>query len=121
MRRNPVRKAPPPFRFNAKLIAPKRLQPALRALPPPGAELSADCVLQTRVYRRGKFPKVPRRRDALPNRLRQPRLRTRPFGGVLGGSVSPVRKDAWRSGIESQLLPCGNLLEKFLVAFPWTV
>jgi hypothetical protein len=67
--------------------------------PRPSAGLEADCALRTQVYLQARFPKAPRHRDGLPSRLPQLRPHARPFGGVRDGSVLPVRRGVWRSGI----------------------
>src|SRR6516164_6269940 len=103
--------------FTAKLTVPTHLQPVLRFLLLQSAGSDADCALRTRVYLRGRFPKVRRHRDGLPSQPQQLKLRTRPFGGVRGDSVLPVQRGAWRPGIGFPPLPFGNPRGKFLVAF----
>src|SRR6516225_1667666 len=105
--------------FTAKLTVPTHLQPVLRFLLLQSAGSNADCALRTRVYLRGRFPKVRRHRDDRLSQLRQREPHTRPSEGARDGSVSLVRRVAWRPGIESQLLLCGSLPERFLVTVPW--
>src|SRR6516162_9381698 len=112
--------AGPPLPYSLPLlIVPKLLPPSQRALFRLGDGSIGGSVLRKRVCLQGMFPEVDRRRGGLPSQLRQLRPHTRPFEGVRDGSVLPVRRDAWRSGIGSQLLPCGNPPEKFLVAVHW--
>jgi hypothetical protein len=104
------------FPIHYLLFVPKLLPPSQRALFRLGAGSIGGSVLRKRVCLQVMPPEVDRWRGGLPSQLRQLRLHTRPSEDVRDGSVLPIPRDAWRPGIGSQLLLCGNPPEKFLVA-----